>query len=396
MSALRSVLSELSTDPGLLSDVEVEEELVEVSRAMDVLHARFLRLTAEVDRRRPYAADGVLSTARHLAVSCDLTNSTARRQVATARALERMPRTAAAFSSGDLSSAKVGVLARAAAAHPQPYAEHEELLLGLAAGLTVGDLQRAVDYWRHNLDGPLPFAELADRSHVSVSRTWQGMVRLDALLDPEAGETIITALQAAMPAPAADAAPLPTAGRRRAEALTHLCRSYLDRGDVTTGGQRPHLTVLADLETLERRAGYRCELDNTGSIPAETARRLACDAQVTRIITRGRSQPLDLGRATRTVTPAQRRAVTIRDRHCRFPGCDRPPPWSDVHHIIHWLDHGPGDLDNLLLLCRRHHTLIHEGGYQLTGTARAPTITRPDGTILGESVSVGCHQPPGG
>ena len=100
-------------------------------------------------------------------------------------------------------------------------------------------------------------------------------------------------------------------------------------------------------------------------------------------MTNGASEPLDVGRASRTVSPAQRRALTIRDRGCVFPGCDRPPGWCDGHHIVHWADGGPTDLANLALLCHHHHKAIHEGGWSM---ARAPDgsleFTRPDGTPL--------------
>ena len=103
-----------------------------------------------------------------------------------------------------------------------------------------------------------------------------------------------------------------------------------------------------------------------------------------RVVTNGRSEILDLGRKTRVVTTAQRRALVLRDGGCAFPGCDRPPEWCDAHHIIHWLDRGPTDLDNLVLLCRRHHRLIHRpDGF---GIAREPTgpivFRRPDGTVI--------------
>jgi hypothetical protein len=368
VSTLRSAIDGLiASDPSGYADHEVEEELSELGRALDVLQARFLRLTAEADRRRAFARDGILSTSCFLALTCDLANSTAREKVAVARALETMPQTAAAFEAGELSYSKVRLLAGAAGAHPESFHEHEDTLLDVAGRLTVRDLRRAIDYWRHNLDGPEALLEMVERSYVHVARTWEGMVRIDGLLDPESGETVITALEAAMLPPAARATDehRPTAGRRRAEALAGVCRSFLDRGETTSGGEPPHITVLVDLETLEGRAGYVCELDHTGSIPAETARRLACDARVTRVITRGGCQPLDVGRASRTVTPAQRRAVIVRDRHCRYPGCDRPARWCDVHHLVHWADGGPTDLDNLILLCRRHHTLVHERGYPL-------------------------------
>jgi hypothetical protein len=78
---------------------------------------------------------------------------------------------------------------------------------------------------------------------------------------------------------------------------------------------------------------------------------------------------MDMGRKVRVATPAQRRGVTVRDRHCRFPGCDRRAGWCDLHHVHSWLDGGPTDADNLILLCRRHHTLVHNSRWTITRTA---------------------------
>src|SRR5439155_1652849 len=123
----------------------------------------------------------------------------------------------------------------------------------------------------------------------------------------------------------------------------------------------PHLTVRLDLEALQGRAGRSCELDDGGGITPEAARRLACDAQVVRVITRGRSEPLDVGRRTPVVPASLRRALTVRDGGCTFPGCDRPPSWCDAHHVRCWADGGETKLGNLALLCRRHHGVTHEG-----------------------------------
>jgi hypothetical protein len=129
------------------------------------------------------------------------------------------------------------------------------------------------------------------------------------------------------------------------------------------------------------------ELDHAGPVPVEVARRIACDAAIVRVLTAGGSEPLELGRATRVPSAAQRRAVILRDRHCRFPGCDRPPAWGDVHHVLHWPDGGPTDLGNLLLLCRRHHVLCHaRGGFRLALEDGRPVFRRPDGSVL-EDVS---------
>jgi 5-methylcytosine-specific restriction endonuclease McrA len=93
----------------------------------------------------------------------------------------------------------------------------------------------------------------------------------------------------------------------------------------------------------------------------ETARRLACDASVTRVVLSPESQPLDVGRRTRLIPPAIRTALVVRDRGCTYPGCDRGPQWTDAHHVRHWADGGSTSLDNLVLLCRQHHRAVHEG-----------------------------------
>ena len=110
----------------------------------------------------------------------------------------------------------------------------------------------------------------------------------------------------------------------------------------------------------------RCELEGFGPIPLATAFRLACDCSVTRVLMRGESEVLDLGRSTRLASAAQHKALAIRDRGCVFPGCDRPPAWCNAHHLVWWEHGGLTDEQNLCLLCRRHHTLCHEGGWGLT------------------------------
>ena len=136
------------------------------------------------------------------------------------------------------------------------------------------------------------------------------------------------------------------------------------------------------LEALRDLEGS-AELDHVGPVPVEVARRIACDASIVRAVMAGGSEPLDVGRRTPVVSAAQRRAVTLRDHHCWFPGCDRPPVWCDAHHIWHWEDGGPTDLCNLILLCRRHHTMCHaRGGFGLAVEDGVPVFRRPDGSVL--------------
>jgi len=155
------------------------------------------------------------------------------------------------------------------------------------------------------------------------------MVRVDGNLDPETGETLLTALGAVLDAEARSRREDDdrTPAQRRADALGEICRQWLDGAErPTVAGERPHLTVTVGAEAL-RGEPVVSELDHVGPVIPETARRLACDAALMRVVTAGRSEPLDVGRRTPVVPPAMRRAVIVRDRHCRFPGCDRPHTW---------------------------------------------------------------------
>ncbi len=118
-------------------------------------------------------------------------------------------------------------------------------------------------------------------------------------------------------------------------------------------------------------------------ISPEAARRLACDAKIIPIVLGTRSEPLDIGRASRTVPLPMRRAIEFRDVHCRFPGCDRPAKWCEAHHVRFWVrDEGPTEINNLVLTCKFHHVVVHEYGWNLTFDPVTNTVrvTRPDGT----------------
>jgi hypothetical protein len=181
--------------------------------------------------------------------------------------------------------------------------------------------------------------------------------------------------------------------KRRADALVEMAVTQLRCGDHRdVHGQRPHLTVTVSADTLRnhprstdaggddpvrsRAMAVPAELHGVGPIHSETARRIACDA-VRTVVTIAPfdgdaawmqstpAVPLSVGRATRTIPAPIRTALVLRDQGCRFPGCDRPPAWTDGHHIIHWADGGPTELDNLVSLCRRHHRRVHEEGWRI-------------------------------
>jgi len=213
------------------------------------------------------------------------------------------------------------------------------------------------------------------------------MVRVDGDLDPETGETLLTALDAVMDADARAAHDdeVRSVAQRRADALHEICRQWLDlHGRSMVAGERPHLVVTVPADALADTSCGPAELDHVGPVHADVARRAACDASVMRVVMTGTSEPLDVGRRTPVVPSALRRAVVVRDRRCRFPGCDRPQTWCDAHHIVHWADGGSTSLGNLILLCRRHHRLVHDrGGFRLSVEEDgAAVFRRPDGTRL--------------
>ncbi|HET7236261.1 MAG TPA: DUF222 domain-containing protein [Actinomycetota bacterium] len=391
MSAIRSATEELRMqDLRFLSDADLASDLDEIERAARLLEAERARRLAEFERRRAHQSDGFLSLSAWLVARHRVAPSTATRRVRVARSLEAMPRAAEAYASGELSEAAVGLLTSVAAAHPDAFARAEEPLLEAARTLPVSGLRSVIEYWSQAQD--LAGAGVEEdrrfaRRRLHASPTLGGMVRVDGDLDPEAGQALMTALRAVMDADARTRGTpeLRSPAARRADALGEICRSWLDSEErPAIAGERPHVEVVVDLEALAGRAG-RSELADAGTITPEAARRMACDAKVGRVITHGPSQPLELGRSTRVVTPALRRAVTVRDGGCRFPGCGRPPGWCDAHHVRHWADGGETSLDNLVLLCRPHHRAIHRG-FGLDMIAGAPVFSRPDGTPLEDRV----------
>jgi uncharacterized protein DUF222/HNH endonuclease len=297
-----------------------------------------------------------------------------------------MRRTSEALADGEISVSAADELIAARDVDPEAFADVEETLLGAARDRSLHDLRRATEHWR-----AIATRERFEREHTDrfarrrlhISPLLDGMVRIDGDLDPETGQMVITALRAVQDADLRNGPDERTAPQRRVDALGELCRQWLDRGDrPVVGGERPHVTVVVDLESLEGRVGRRCELEDAGRIPSEAARGLACDASIARVITDGRSVPLEVGRRTPVVSGPLRRAVIVRDEHCRFPGCDRPPGWCDAHHVRHWADGGETGLSNLVLLCRAHHRMIHAKRFDLVMVDGAPRFARTDGSAL--------------
>ncbi len=163
--------------------------------------------------------------------------------------------------------------------------------------------------------------------------------------------------------------------QRQAEALADVCGYVLDHGEVPEcGGRRPHLNVLVRLEDLENRARAAC-LDFGGTLSPESLRMLACDAAVVPVVLNGKGQPLDVGRATRTIPDGVRRAIAARDRGC--VGCGRPPSWTEIHHIKPWQDGGETALHNCVMFCRACHRLHHHSEWEVRIRDGLPELIPP-------------------
>ena len=313
-----------------------------------------------------------------------MSRGTAARHVRVARALDAMPKTRDAFDEGAVSLCAVKLLAAARQVDPEAFDLSEGTLVDAARTHSAGDLNRVLGYWRERVQSDRLAADrLREGRRLHASVTFGGMVRIDGDLDPETGETVLTALAAVIDAGSRredDDARTPA--QRRADALGEVCRGWLDLAERPgVAGERPHLTVTVDVGELA--LGGAGKLDRVGPVAAETIRRLGCDASVVRVVMSGRSEPLDVGRRTAVVPPSIRRAVVARDGTCRFPGCERHHSWCDAHHVVHWADGGPTASSNLVLLCRRHHRAVHEG-FGLRMRDGQPVFTRPDGSPLAD------------
>ena len=390
MSGLRSALEELQAeDLDRIGDEELETDLVELERSARILQAERLRRLAEVDRRGAYRRDGYLSISGWVANALRIGSQAATGEVRMARAFRDMPLTRAALGAGEVSGQAARLLVRARESHPTEFVDDEAVLLEGARQLRIKDLYRALEHWRQAID-PVGAAEEDElrfqRRFLHVSPTLYGMVRVDGELDPESGQSVMAALHAVQDADVRAGSPPDSRSpaQRRADALVELCSQWLGSSErPKVSGERPHMTVVVDVDALAGASDARSELEGGQPLHPESARRLACDAAITRVLTSGRSEPVDVGRRTPIVPHTIRRALVVRDRGCTFPACERPPEWCDAHHVKHWADGGQTALSNLILLCRQHHRSMHAtGSFTVEMIDGRPRFHRRDGTVL--------------
>jgi hypothetical protein len=355
---------------------------------------RWLELVAEFDRREAAGSWGCRSTAEWISWRCAVAPRTAREHVRVARALGELPRIREGFSRGTLSYAKVKALTRVADS------DSEEDLLELARYATASQLERMLRAYRRV--GANEARDTHEGEYLAWSWEEDGSLRVRGRLAAEDGALLLRALEAArdrLSRPGDDdggsengeeggpAGPPPASSRlpriTNVEALVEMADVSLSaRSEGRSAAERYQVVIHVDHATLARDADGRSELEGESAISPETARRLACDSSVVSMLERD-GAPLRIGRKSRKIPPALGRALRARDGGCRFPGCERRR-FVDAHHIRHWAKGGGTDQDNLLLLCRHHHRVVHEGGFSVEPLADGRVRFRlPNGTPLG-------------
>lgn len=332
MSQLRSVLDELATEPTeLMTADELDADLTELlacRQRLDVIIAGRLD-DLRTDERQVDL--GYPSPTAYLMHRGRMSASHARGLVSLANARDRAPLAHAAWSDGRLSTDQARTVFTVAESVPDQFSAAEERLVDIIEPLSVAATRRALEYWRQSVDGPsgLDAATQMSRRGLSLSRCMNGMRRVDGWLTHLAGEALETALDALMPPPAPEDPRTPR--QRRHDALEDLARDWLEHtATPTVGGEKPQVVVLADLPALQGIAGGTHETLDGDVVDVEMLRMIACDSSVSRIVLGPQGEILDTGRKTRVWSPAQRRAITTRDRHRTADGCERRARHCDI------------------------------------------------------------------
>jgi hypothetical protein len=386
-----------------LSDGELLEHVTELVAEQNRIAARLTSAVRTAENRQSAEHDGLKTMRSWLRTHTRVSDRAARQLIDTGRALDSLPATQAAFAAGAIGAEQVAAIApvvsaqrlEQAAACGVDVAAVEVELVSIAARLSVQRLRAAVHFYTERLDPDGAEPDPTEGRSLTLSRLLDGRYTGRLELDAIGGEKLATAIEA-ITAASRCAGDDRTAAQRRGDALDALVALVALADLYLASGQlpmlrtvKPHIIVTITGENLTDPApgpgAARTGMD--GRISAATARWLACDARISRMLIDADGLPLDVGREQRVVPPHIRRAVVERDRHCVFTGCEAPHWWCDVHHLLEWLaDDGETSAENSGLLCERHHTKVHHG-YRVERDDGAPPESRwrtyrPDGTEI--------------
>ena len=375
------------------------DEITEMAAHLAAGTCQLLELIHIFDEEKGWCFPGIASCAHWLNWKCSMSIGTAREHVRVARALPALPKILAAFKIGKVSYSKVRAMTRVATRR------NEDVLLNVAFHGTAAHVETHVRLYRQvKRSEALEQGELQHaRRRLSLYQENDGSWVMSGRFSPEQGALISTALEAAKEQLFEEQKQVPEEvdkevdqnlpidkvlpyafQSRRSDALERMAEGFLAGvKSEASGGDRYLVNIHTDVETLKQDGtGAESELEDKGHVSAETSRRMACDCAVVHWQDNKEGEPLNVGRKTRSIPPAIRRALKRRDGGCRFPGCSCSK-FVDAHHIKHWADGGETSMENLVLLCRRHHRLVHEEGFGLSrGVDGTVNFSLPDGKAI--------------
>jgi hypothetical protein len=344
---------------------QLEDQITELAAHLHAATYRLLVLLREYDERNGWGSKGLNSCAHWLNWKCGISLGAGREKMRVAHALKDLPQISREFRHGRVSYSKVRAMTRVATP------KNEKYLLMIARHGTAVHVERLVRQYR--MVKRREALKRENTLHARREMRWfvdeQGFWQFRGRLTAEQGALVQAVLEQALeegfreqqdvPAGTSSADPI---AMRRADALVRMAQAYSGSASGNSG-DRFMVNVHTDMETLKAEGtGGEAELEGGGKMAAETVRRVSCDAGVVHWLDGANGEPLGIGRKSRSIPPAIRRALQRRDGGCRFPGCTHDR-FVDAHHIVHWADGGETSMENLALLCRRHHRLVHEGGF---------------------------------
>jgi len=339
-----------------LSDDELAETFIRGCRVRDQHNLWLARVAAELAKRDKYDEDGFVSPIDWIRFNGHMTAGAAANSVAVGESLHRMPESMEAMAAGEIGYAHLTVMARTAEDLGERF--DESVLINKARENSPGKFHYICTHYRHAAD-PQRYAEeqaeQVQQRRLKLSKWMDGTVLLSGQFDPEGGAVLLTRLEPmARKTGAHDDRDLE---QRNADALVEMAAG---------GGSQAQIQVTSSIETLLGLAGApAADMELSLPISSKAVERLACDSSIARVLLDSDSMVIDVGRSKRVVSEPTRRALWARDGSCRWPACDRPASWSAAHHVVHWIHGGATDLDNLVLLCHRHHWMVHEGKWQI-------------------------------
>ena len=362
---------------------ELEAQITELAGHLNAAHYRWLLLIREFDRRLGWGDGKLASCAHWLNFKCGLNLGAAREKVRVAHALSELPLISASMACGELSYSKVRALTRVAS----PATEKD--LLNIALHGTAHHVEKTVRLFRRAMQAEELSNEASQQASRALSYHYDedGSLVLKARIPALGGALVVKAIEAAMAqipdtevdVDTTETWPLDHAARR-ADALVWVAESSLGRRSADSKtADHYEVVVHVDAETLCADAPGRSHIEHGPTLPAETIRRIGCDASLVTVLEDREGQVLNVGRKTRSIPPAIRRALAARDSGCQFPGCTFTR-FLDAHHVKHWAHGGETKIGNLVTLCRWHHRLVHEGQIEVaSASGGAWRFSKPDG-----------------